>query len=200
VLSEQRTKMGNTVGSLSEVQHAIVVGSLLGDGSMRCKANALLEVNHSFDQRSYVDWKYGHLAELVSTPPKARAGNGCRTAYRFVTRSLPVFTPYFLLFYEKGRKGVPLLELSPLALAVWFMDDGCKSRSSVYLNTQQFDLRSQSTLLELLRTQWGISGALNRDKSYYRIRVSVEGTARLRRLIEPHLLPQFKYKLPQVTP
>jgi LAGLIDADG DNA endonuclease family protein len=62
--------MGNVVGSLSEVQHAIVIGSLLGDGSMRCKTNALLEINHSAKQRSYVDWKYRQLADLVVTPPK----------------------------------------------------------------------------------------------------------------------------------
>ena len=157
--------MGNTVGSLSEVQHAIVVGSLLGDGSMRCKTNALLEINHSFHQRSYVGWKYRHLAELVRTPPKARSGNGGRTAFRFVTRSLPALTPYFRLFYETGRKRVPELELTPLALAVWFMDDGCKSRSSVYLNTQQFDLKCQQRLLQLLQDQWEIHGSLNRDNA-----------------------------------
>ncbi len=53
VRSDPRRKMGNTVGSLSEAQHAIVIGTLLGDGSMRCKTNALLEINHSFSQRSY---------------------------------------------------------------------------------------------------------------------------------------------------
>jgi hypothetical protein len=188
--------MGNAVGSLSEVQHDIVIGSLLGDGSMRCRANALLEINHSFHQRSYVDWKYRHLAELVRTPPKVRDGNGRRRAYRFVTLSLPALTHYFRLFYESGRKTVPELELSPLALAVWFMDDGCRSRSSVYLNTQQFDRPSQLRLLRMLRDQWGILGTLNRDKVYHRIRVSVEGTRKLVGIIDPYLLPELRYKLP----
>src|SRR3954447_8549723 len=94
--------MGNTVGSLSEVQHAIVIGSLLGDGSMRCKTNALLEINHSIHQRRYVDWKFSHLADLVTTPPKQRAGNGGRVAYRFVTRSAPALTPYYASSMPKG--------------------------------------------------------------------------------------------------
>jgi len=192
--------LGNTVGSLSEVQRQIIVGSLLGDGGMRCKTNALLEINHSSHQRSYVDWKYSHLAELVRTPPKARRGNGARIAYRFVTRSLPELTPYFRLFYGTGRKRVPELELTELALAVWFMDDGCRSRNAVYLNTQQYDETSQSRLLRLLRQQWGIEGALNRDKSYYRVRLSVGGTRKLAKLISPYLLPELRYKLPQVTP
>jgi hypothetical protein len=192
--------MGNTVGSLSEVQHAIVIGSLLGDGSMRCKTNALLEINHSIHQRSYVDWKFSHLADLVTTPPKQRAGNGGRVAYRFVTRSAPALTPYYRLFYAEGRKRVPKLELDSLALAVWLMDDGCRSRNAVYLNTQQFDEQSQKIMLALLREQWGLEATLNRDKSYYRIRISVAATKRLARLIMPHLLPELRYKLPQVTP
>ena len=198
--SVRRHKMGNTVGSLSEVQHAILVGTLLGDGSMRCKANALLEINHSYRQSSYVDWKYSQLADLVATPPKRRMGNGGRIAYRFVTRSLPMLTPYFHLFYGTGKKRVPELELSALALAVWFMDDGCKSRNAVYLNTQQFDLPSQHVLLRLLQMQFGVDGTLNRDKSYHRIRISVNGTKRLAKAIEPYLLPELRYKLPQVTP
>ena len=167
---------------------------------MRCKTNALLEVNHSWHQSSYVDWKFSRLAALVKTPPRKRAGNGGRLAYRFVTRSLPALTPYYHLFYERGKKRVPEVELTRLALAVWFMDDGCRSRSAVYLNTQQFDEQGQRRLLRLLQSQWGIAGALNRDKVYYRIRLSVEGSARLAALITPLMLPELRYKLPQVTP
>jgi LAGLIDADG DNA endonuclease family len=192
--------MGNAVGSLSEVQHSIIIGTLLGDGSMRCKTNALLEINHSSSQSSYVQWKYRHLAELVATPPRLRKGNGDRVACRFVTRSLPVLTPYYHLFYEAGRKRVPEVELSPLTLAVWFMDDGCRSRNAVYLNTQQFDVAEQRKLLTMLEQQCGIDATLNRDKCYRRIRVSVDGTRRLKAMIESYLLPELRYKLPHVTP
>jgi hypothetical protein len=109
-------------------------------------------------------------------------------------------TPYFRLFYGTGRKRVPELELTKLTLAVWFMDDGCRSRNAVYLNTQQYDETSQSRLLRLLREQWGIQAALNRDKSYYRVRLSVTGTRKLAALVEPYLLPELRYKLPHVTP
>jgi LAGLIDADG DNA endonuclease family len=200
VRPRRTVRLGNTVGSLSEVQHAIVTGTLLGDGSMRCKANALLEINHSVDQQAYVEWKYRHLADLVATPPRVRNGNGGRQACRFVTRSLPVLTPYYRMFYGTGKKRVPAMELSPLALAVWFMDDGCRSRNAVYLNTQQFDLDSQYALLQSLYDQWGVEAALNRDKTYHRIRLSVSGTRVLAQVIEPHLLTEFRYKLPQVTP
>jgi hypothetical protein len=182
------------------VQREVIIGTLLGDGSMRCKTNALLEINHTVHQKEYVDWKYRYLSELVRTPPKARNGNQGRIAYRFVTRSLAELTPFYRLFYEDGRKVIPEVALTPLTLAVWFMDDGCKSRSAVYLNTQQFNSDGQTLLLEMLRNQWSIDGSVNRDKIYYRIRISVKGTVKLVNLIEPYVIPELRYKLPQVTP
>src|SRR3989304_513234 len=129
---------GNTVGSLTEAQRSIIVGSLLGDGAMRCKANALLEVNHAARQKEYVDWKYSQLGNLCGTPPKFRQGNGKRVAYRFTTLSLPQLTPFYRAFYRGRSKVVPDgLLLTPLSLAVWFMDDGCTSYRALYLNTQQ---------------------------------------------------------------
>lgn len=134
-------------------------------------------------------------------PPKRRRGNGRRVAYRFVTRALPELRPFYERFYGSGRKQVPDdVDLTPLTLAVWFMDDGSRSRRAVYLNTQQFDLESQYWLLDELWSRWEIAGSLNRDKQDRRIRITVEGTKRLMELIEPLVLPGFRYKLPQVTP
>lgn len=188
---------GNTVGSLTEAQRSIIIGCLLGDGAMRCKANALLEVNHALSQRGYVDWKYLHLKDLCGTPPKQRRGNGQRIAYRFTTLSIPQLTPVYREFYRGGHKVVPeSLILNPLTLAVWFMDDGCKSYRALYLNTQQFDIDSQKRLVEMLREQWGLVSTLNRDKMYFRMRVAVGSVGRFRDIIAPHLLEQFGYKLP----
>jgi hypothetical protein len=123
-------------------------------------------------------------------------GNGERIAYRFVTLSVPELTPLYRWFYPNGRKVAPELSLTPLTLAVWLMDDGSRSRTSVYLNTQQFDVHSQLRLLASLQNQWVITATLNRDKKYFRIRISVEGTRLLRDIVMPHLLPELRYKLP----
>lgn len=181
---------------MSEVQHSVLLGTLLGDGAMRCKKNALLEINHCAAQKSYVDWKFDVFRSLVSTEPKLRRTNGRREAYRFTTRSLAELTPYYRAFYTDSRKRVPDVQVTPLALAVWFMDDGCKSHRAAYFNTQQFDLESQSRMLEILTAQFGIRATLNRDKQYFRVRVAVDSIARLRDLIWPHLLPEMRYKLP----
>ena len=76
------------------------------------------------------------------------------------------------------------------------MDDGSKSYRTVYFNTPQFDVSSQERLKAQLLVQFGIKVTLNRDETYYRLRMAVESVARFRRLIEPHLLKEFAYKLP----
>ena len=191
--------LGNTVGSLTPTQHAVLVGSLLGDGTLRRQGqrrNALLEVNHAFKWKEYVDWKWQHFRDYVLTPPKPRPGNGRRVAYRFTTRSLPLFTNYHVWFYQSNKKRVPWdLELDLLSLAVWFMDDGSKSHGAWYLNTQQFSVEEQNFLRTLLRTTFGIESALNRDKQYFRLRIPLKSTELMSHLIGPYLLPCLHHKL-----
>lgn len=140
---------------------------------------------------------YFNLKNFVGTKPKIRKNNGRRIAYRFTTRSLPIFTNLYNQFFLKGKKKIPTnILLSPLTLAVWFMDDGSKSRSSVYLNTQQFSLEEQKLLQDILHKQWKIETTLNKDKEYWRIRVRVSSIKKFIELIKPYLLPQFYYKLP----
>lgn len=181
---------------MTEVQRSVVIGTVLGDGSMRCKVNALLEINHGYAQKGYVDWKYSVLQPLVTTAPAVRITNGGRLAYRFVTRSLPELTPYYQSFYASGRKAVSDTVLTPLALAVWFMDDGSKSRSTVYLNTQQFDIASQKQLIAMLQRDFGIAATLNADKKYKRIRIAVASIERFKACVAKYVLPAMRYKLP----
>lgn len=52
------TVMDNTVGSLTQLQKSVVIGTMLGDGyirKMKGRKNAFLEINHSLKQKEYVD-------------------------------------------------------------------------------------------------------------------------------------------------
>lgn len=191
--------MDNTVGSLTEEQKSILIGTLLGDGTMRIKKNAHLEINHAFSQKVLVDWIFSKFSSLVTTPPKWRKGNGKREAYRFATQKLPVLTPFYNQFYRNGKKIIPNdLKLDPLSLAVWFMDDGSKTYSSVYLNTQQFNLDEQTRLIDILKNQFDIEATLNKDKIYYRIRIRTHSVKIFIQLVEPFVLKEFRYKIPSV--
>jgi hypothetical protein len=99
--------VGNTVGSLTQLQRSIIIGTILGDGYLRIvsgKKDALLEVNHALSQKAYVDWKYMMLKSLCKSGPKSRKGNGARIAYRFNTRQHPELPSFTLPSMEKGRK------------------------------------------------------------------------------------------------
>ena len=140
--------MDNTVGSLTQYQLSIIIGSILGDGYIRKikgRKDAFLEINHSIKAREYVDWKYSALKNICQSPPKIGIINETRTAYRFFTKQHSELSDLMKLFYKNGKKTIPAsLVLSPLILAVWFMDDGSKSRKyDVYLNTQQFSFLDQ---------------------------------------------------------
>jgi len=75
------------------------------------------------------------------------------------------------------------------------MDDGSKSYKTFYLNSQQFDSSSQQKLMRLLKYQYGISSALNRDKQYYRIRIKQDSAEKFRKIIGDYIIPSMRYKL-----
>ncbi len=188
--------MDNTEGSLTEEQKEILVGTLLGDGAMRKKTQALLEINHSINQKELVDWLYLKFKNLVGTPPKTRLGNGRRIAYRFTTRSVSSLTPFYELFFLNRKKQIPAgLKLTPLTLACWYMDDGSRCDEDIYLNSQQFNQEEQRELCFLLKEQLNVSASLNKDKKYQRIRIKKESVAKFMNLIKEYILPSFQYKL-----
>jgi hypothetical protein len=195
----RKSTMDNTVGSLTQLQKSIIIGSLLGDGYLRIvegRKDALLEMNHSYSQKEYVDWKYKMLQSICASSPKSRKGNGTRIAYRFTTRQHSELTQIFTLFYTDKVKRIPDgLVLDPIMLAVWFMDDGSRCRAQdVYLNTQQFALEDQQNCLAML-SQMGIDASLNKDKEYKRVRVKTSSIPTLFRIISPYIIPSMAYKI-----
>lgn len=197
-LNDTITRMDNTVGSLTQLQESLIIGTLLGDGYIRklkgCR-DAFLEINHSYTQKEYVDWKCNVLKNLTTSKPKTRYGRGNRIAYRFYTKQLPELTDIMNMFYVGNKKVIPDIKLDPTILAIWFMDDGSRCREGdVYLNTQQFDKSDQYRLLKSLKLL-GLDARLNKDKEYYRIRFMKSSMPRLHDLIGEYVIPSMKYKI-----
>ena len=100
-------------------------------------------------------------------------------------------------FYRDGKKRVPpTLRIDPIMLAVWFMDDGSKSRDrDIYLNTQQFRTEDQERCRRILLADFGIESRMNRDKQYWRLRLIKSSLPVLWKLITPYVIPVMRYKL-----
>lgn len=190
--------MDNTVGSLTQLQKFVIIGSILGDGYLRVvkgRKDAFLEINHSYNQKDYVDWKYEILKNVVVSKPKIRKGKGIRIAYRFHTKQLPELTDLLNMFYKDGRKIIPDIQINPIILAVWYMDDGSKCRNrDVYLNTQQFDLNNQRKIIKMLQSI-GLEATLNRDKGYFRVKFLKSSLPKLKKLIAQYIVPSMRYKI-----
>ena len=172
---------------------------MLGDGYLRIipgRRNAFLEINHSFSQKQYTDWKFEKLQNICISKPKTRKGNGNRIAYRFYTKQYPELTELYNKFYKNGYKIVPdNLKLDVITLSVWFMDDGSKcGNSNFYLNTQQFSKDHQIKLLNYLE-KIGLKANLNKDKNYYRIRFFTSSINKLKELLRENLIPSMYYKI-----
>lgn len=204
---------------LTKEENDILIGSLLGDGCLRimgrCKFPAF-SVSHSENQKDYVFWKYEKLKKYIKTPPwrEERIYHKDRSrktfSWRFQTLSNEVFSDLYNTFYKNRKKIIPesiesLLKDSPLALAVWLMDDGNKNHQAVFLNTQSFSLNEQHRLAKALNDIYGFNVTVNsHSKSkgieLYRIRISTESTKKLKNIVKNYLLSSFYYKIPNFSP
>lgn len=191
--------MDNTVGSLSQFQKSVIIGTVLGDGYLRQlpgRKNTFLEINHCLQQKQYVDWLFEVLSNICLSSPKSYQGNGERQAYRFFTRQHPYLTKLLKRFYNHKRKVVPdNLKVDWTVLSVWYMDDGSKCGDySFYLNTQQFSMKDQLKLIKKLR-KMNLKARLNKDKQYHRIRFLQESTTLLKKKLKDKVVPSMQYKL-----
>jgi hypothetical protein len=167
--------------SLSDTERAILMGSLLGDGTLQKRGlNSFRHrVSHSISQKSYVEWKYEKLNRLCQTtqPPKEVTNTKGYVSVEFYTSSGEYLKELFELFYKKSsfsasKKAetksdkflktitpelIENLPLDPILLAVWFMDDG-SARNDCYagnLATQCFSLEEHHLLKDYFQ-KWDL--------------------------------------------
>jgi recombination protein RecA len=110
--------------ALAEDQMKLIVGSLLGDGSLRYASshNAAFRVGHGERQREYCEWKQAMLAPFAHNI--GRTGNGIG----FDTIPMQqLATLRDAVYAADGRKTVTpelLSQLDARAIAAWYCDDG----------------------------------------------------------------------------
>ena len=120
------------------------------------------------------------------------------------TRSLPLFTEYYKLFYLNGVKVIPNIIgdlLTPLGLAHWIMQDGSyhKVSKGVVLCTDSFTREEIELLISVLETKFNlictIQKAPSKNSNRFRIYISAKSVPILRTLVQSHFHPTMLYKL-----
>ena len=191
---------------LSTIQREIIVGKLLGDGHLETQ-NGLtyrLKIEHSFKQREYVDWLYNCFDSWVLQKPSKKKKILFGKEYYniwFNTLSDVKLRYYGNIFYKEGKKIIPRnikKLLSPLAMAVWFMDDGSyksKAHKSLILNTQSFCKKDLEFLQQKMMERYQILSHLRRQKEGIQIEIKKPEAKKFADIISAHILPSMKYKL-----
>ncbi len=110
--------------ALSDDQMKLILGSLLGDGSLRYASahNAAFRVGHGERQRDYCEWKQSMLSPFAHKMGRTGNGIGFDTV---PMRQLAALRD--AVYAADGRKTVTrelLSQLDERALAAWYCDDG----------------------------------------------------------------------------
>ena len=197
---------------LTPKQRSLIIGSLLGDGTMwlgKNNKNVNFKVEQGLAQKELVFWRYEILKPIVFTGPKIsyryrENGEKYQKSWWFRTISHPQLTEIYRTFYtgnghKTGRKIVPdnIEEmLDPFALANLIMDDGCYNCKSIDISTYSFLLREIKILQSALKSRYGIEIRYHKDRDKgYRMRFSVENTEKLIKVIQPYFISSMEYKL-----
>ncbi|MBR3061803.1 MAG: endonuclease [Exiguobacterium sp.] len=198
---------------LSEEQVAIFVASILGNGEItKCYAydrrvNNSYREHFSLGQLSYRQWKQQKLPDLLYL-----RGNS------LVSRSIPLMTKLFPLFYPNNKKHIPFELLEdihhPSFLLTLYLDDGSLLLSKrfnhkkkeiqftphVALYLQAFSKEQLEQLAVFLFERFGVTvrtSGIPNGTGYYLKTTKVTDTFQILDLLKPYLaeLPEFAYKL-----
>lgn len=176
--------------------------ALLGDGSLPIHGRyPRLFVKHKADHDALALFKYEAFRDLVSMQPHyfpQRLGGREYSCVQFVTRTNPEFLGWRQRFYRGRRKIVPVdidRDLSPLALAVWLMDDGAADYAGLTFQTHSFTRAETNRLAAVLRRKYGLSTKVRANRGSLIVYVTAGSISELRRIVLPHVLPELEYKL-----
>jgi len=185
----------------------ITIGLMLGDLSAVKRypnSMAVLKFCQSYKHLDYLIHLYDLFSLYVSSPPRVYEINRSSGSYlqvSFQTLSFPFFDQLYLLFYDpiSGKKKIPENIgnlLTPLGLSYWFMDDGAKAGSGLFLHTDGFSKEDVVLLISVLDSRFGLQCSLRqRHKDQYAIYISAHSKERFIGFINTFIHPIMQYKL-----
>lgn len=153
----------------SNREEQVLLGTLLGDGSLRISArfvNPRVSFRHSEKQKEYFDWKVRELKSFSSAKDvwfqSADLEDKGGAKWRYQSAATPDLMKIYKLITKRGRKTVTrrwLNKLTPLSLALWWMDDGSivgNGRKGI-LCTDSFSEEEIKIIVRYFRIVWDIN-------------------------------------------
>jgi recombination protein RecA len=188
---------------LSEQQWQVVLGGLMGDATLspnpRGRHGVRFRMGHGPRQVDYLDWKASLLANIGQT----RTRNASGAAFVDCTPLAELSELREVVYFGDGKKHLTwdfLKALTPLALAIWYMDDGCDSEGGsnrLEICVDALSPGSRERLVEHLQDAYGLAVKLTQKgvKRQEVLRFTTEATARFHELIAPCVHPSMEHTL-----
>lgn len=183
--------------NITSEQEQIIFGCLLGDGSIsngkkgKYICESMFEIKHGPKQKEYLFWKYEKLKNLCVSAPQEVDGQ-----WRLRTFCHPYFSSLRKKWYPKGTKMFPDIELSEIAIAVWYMDDGSLSKQSnfIKLHTCCFSKKDHLKLIKIL-DNFNVQSELRNYSGYKNLIIDIDSRKNFVKLIERHVPVSMNYKI-----
>jgi recombination protein RecA len=208
---------------------SFIIGMCLGDSNMRLGKNAVnynLICTHNPNQYDYMIWKMDILKEnleknywvnKINTKFSGKGindGNKNKTyeMYKAVFGTHTLITSIYKRMYIENKKYVPeeiLNNLTPIGLAIWYMDDGNlayqKDRNypniiagrNVTLHIQGFNNESQINIVNYFKDTWNIETRLHKARDKYKLWMNTKNSIEFLKIVAPYvnLVECMKYKI-----
>jgi len=198
---------------VGEQQFQLILGSLMGDGSLspnrRDRSGTRFRMGHGAKQEAYLDWK----ASLLGNIPHARTVNAKGAVFADFTPLPELRELHEAVYFGDGKKHLSwdyLKSLTPLALAVWYMDDGnftlrskgVQERTAggtgrIEICVEAMSPGSRERLARYLRDTHGLQvKLLNRGaRKVSVLQFSTAASEKFQKLVAPYMHPSMEYKL-----
>jgi len=185
----------------SFIQKQVLIGKMLGDGSLG-QQNNRLTFSHSLQE--YTEFTAQALGDFAYYLEDVRKSGYGSTMYRVRTITSKYLNTYFENWFNSGKKEVPdnlVDEITPLALAFWYMDDGSLGHTEsqedrANIATCNFSENSIKTLIKCLE-KFNIKATKQLSNNYFRLRLNKDEAEKFFILIAPYIPPFMQYKLPE---
>jgi ubiquinol-cytochrome c reductase cytochrome b subunit len=205
----KRSQITNFIGPLNIDILSIIYGSLLGDAHAEKRKNGKgtrISFFQEGSHKSYLLYLHSLIANLGycnTNIPKINTRLGSnkkiRKIIRFHTWTYVNFNWIYEDWYLNNKKIVPQnleLYLTPLALAIWIQDDGCKIGSGLKLATNNFKYSDLIFLISLLYKKYNLKTSIHKSNDIqYVIYIWAESMPILVDIVKPYIIPSMKYKL-----
>jgi recombination protein RecA len=198
---------------LGEQQLQLILGSLMGDGNLspnrRGRSGTRFRMGHGAKQAAYLDWK----AALLGNIPHARTVNAKGAVFADFTPLPELSELHGAVYFGDGKKHLSweyLKSLTPLALAVWYMDDGgftvrskgVQERTAggtgrIEICVEAMSPGSRDRLACYLRDTYGLDIKLQQrgTRKISVLQFSTASSEKFQKLVAPYMHPSMEYKL-----